>query len=59
MERDIKNIIIVSSYFGEVDAWIARPPVIDMSDDVSETVWDPDSQELGTQRLEEFSTFWL
>ena len=30
-------IIIVSSYFGEVDAWIARPPVIDMSDDVSES----------------------
>ena len=39
-------IIIVSSYFGAV---------IDMSDDVSETVWDPDSQELATQRLEEFN----
>ena len=38
-----------------MDAWIARPPVIDMSDDVSETVWDPDSQELATQRLEEFN----
>ena len=25
------------------------------SDDVSKTVWDPDSQELGTQRLEEFN----
>ena len=40
------TIIIVSSYFGAV---------IDMSDDVSETVWDPDSQELGSQRLEEFN----
>ena len=30
-------IIIVSSYFGEVDAWIARPLAIDMSDGVSES----------------------
>ena len=53
--RDHGIVVVVIIIFGEVDAWIARPPVIDMSDDVSETVWDPDSQELGTQRLEEFN----
>ena len=53
--RDHGIVVVVIIIVGEVDAWIARPPVIDMSDDVSETVRDPDSQELGTQRLEEFN----